>query len=170
MVRSGWMAHGASHMWTCMHMCMCCTGVWFPVSLSGTHAPQNLSAWDSCIAVWVHHTHTACATHEGSVCWGGASCVVDRWIMHAYAPRMCATRTWGVPASTLTCTGGKCLLGGCPMGCGSCMYMHHTYTHTHACTQHTHVHGMLTHAHSCCMLITHTRTHTQHVGAACIST
>ena len=46
-----------AHMWTCMHMCMCCfdgAGVRFPVLLFSTHAraPRGMSAWGSCVAVW----------------------------------------------------------------------------------------------------------------------
>ena len=153
---------GASHMWTCMHMCMCCfdgAGVWFPVSLSGTRLSQtaDLSAWGSCVAVWVHCTRTACTTRGGAlagvvphVLWIGGSC------MHMRRARAACTciRATRVPASMLTCTGGRRLLGGCPMGCGSCMHVHHTYTHTrmhttYACAWHAHT----------CMMHTHTYMH-----------
>ena len=149
------------HMYSCTHVCM-----WAHVVRVGTRMCMQA------------RTHACTARGEGA-CWGDASCVVDRWIMHACVPRLHVhahggtrrTRAHGVcllprscsrgrvPAPTLTCT-GEAPAGRVPHGLWIMHALHHTYTHTHAhnirmCM----VHGMLTHAHSCCMLITCTHTY-----------
>ena len=181
MVQCGWMAyHTCGHVCTCAcggvlmvpvsgFLCRCCQAcACLIVSLSGTHAPQNVSAWDSCVAVWVCRMHIAFATRGRSACWGGASCVVDRGscmqMRHAHV--RCCTRGGCLLPRSHPQEGGACWAGAPWVVDHACMCT--THVHPHACTQHIHVHAMLTHAHSCCMLITCTHTHTHTYIHACL--
>ena len=132
----------------CTHLRIYLPGV--PVSLSGCTT----------------RTHRAPCMGECLLGWSLMCCGL--WIMHASAPRVrgaCVRARAGGACSHAHVHRGEAPARQVPHGL---WIMHacapHVYTHTS--TQHMHVHGMLTYAHSCCMLITCTHTHTCMYGHA----
>ena len=198
MVRCGWMAHHA-----CGHVCtcMCCfdgAGVWFPVSLSRMHAPWDLSAWDSCVALSAPRDLSS---------WDSCVAVSARHVCRTwiYLPGIpvsgCAARTHvgvgGVPAGVVPhvlrtrahvrglpahvhrreapagrVPHGLWIMHACAPHIHTHTRMHTTYTcawHAHTCTFLLHAHHIHTHIHVYMHIcVTHPET-TQHVGAACIA-
>ena len=167
MVRCGWMVHHASG-----RVCTCaCVVLMVPVSgfLCRCLARTHLRV---CLLPGVRVSLSGCTTHARHaphvvgvpagvvphVLWISGSCMhVRRACMPHVHARGCL-----LPRSRAQ-EGGACWAGVPWVVDHACMCTTHIHTHTH-------VHGMLTHAHSCCMLITcaHARTHARTHTHTCI--
>ena len=171
MVQCGWMAyHTCGHvslMWTCMHMCMWCfdgAGVWFPVSLSGTHAPIRHARTSECICLGflcrcLGAPHAQHSPHVGGAPAGVVPHVL--WIVdHACkcTARSVALHTRGAAHAGDACSHAHIHRREAPAG-----RVPHGLWIMHACAPHIYTH---THAHniSMCMLCSH-----MHILVACSS-